>query len=71
MKINKLWTKKFHNINTLPYALKLFVVVFKSRMERASVFVTFNNFHPSLIFVSKASAYPGGAYYQFHNQCIW
>ncbi len=64
MKFQKLWTTKFHNINTLAYTLKLFVVVFKSIMERASVFVMFNNFHPTLIFVSKASAYPRGATYK-------
>ncbi len=47
-------------------ALKLFIVIIKIAMVYASAFVTASNFRPSLIFASKAGAYPSGTLLNVH-----
>ncbi len=43
------------------YVIKLFPAIINSVAWKASEFETGTHFHPSLIFVFKAGAYPSGA----------
>ncbi len=60
--------KKFLVQAPEPNFIKAFASVIYKCSQKAQVFVTCKTFHPSLMFASKAKAYPGEAPFSFSTQ---